>query len=533
MWKGLIDNMNFEQKVLAYMKKHHMIKEGNKIVIGISGGADSVCLLFVLLGLREEYQLQIFGVHVNHGIRGEEAEEDQEFVRLLCEKHDIPLRVVKKEVPQLAREEKKSLEEVGREVRYEIFKEYAVEVGANYIAVAHHKNDQAETILHNLCRGSGLVGMVGIPIKRENIIRPLLCVSRKEIEEYLKTKGQPYQIDSTNLENEYTRNKWRNVILPLMEQKINTQVISHIANTAEHFRELQEYVEKNGKSAYERMVEIKEEALLLSLDSWEQEDVVIQKWVIRQMLFQLSGKLKNIEQVHVLDIMKLTQKQVGRQIDLPYSITVRKIYGKLRFFVDSEKKKRNMIIEDSEIIDNKLENDIDVTTHAKDTGKNKKPILAGELENKFEKSFILELERNMLKTFHIRLGDFQKEKLLPGEFIRIKFQVIHIEKFHSINGMNHLKIPKNYCTKCFDYDKMKRTVSFRKAMQDDYVQIDKDGHKKNLKKLFKDKKVPAEQRKDIWVLADDNHVFWIPGIRISEGYRIEESTKWVLMVSIE
>lgn len=150
------------------------------------------------------------------------------------------------------------MEEIGRIVRYKAFYKIQQELKADYIAVAHHKNDQAETVLHNLCRGSGIAGLAGMAAKQNGIIRPLLCVEKEEIEEYLKIKGQPYQIDSTNFDNSYKRNRWRNEIIPLMRTKINAQTISHISDTALIMGEVDDFVKQYGKCAWERMIETKE-----------------------------------------------------------------------------------------------------------------------------------------------------------------------------------------------------------------------------------------------------------------------------------
>lgn len=311
---------------MAYMKQHHIIKQKEKIILGLSGGADSVCLFHVLNMCREKYGISLFAVHVNHGIRGIQANEDQEFVEKLCASYQVPLTVVSEDVPQIAKKEKKSLEETGRIVRYQVFRKLQKEIGADYIAVAHHKNDQAETVLHNLCRGSGVAGLVGMQMEREGIIRPLLCVEREEIEEYLKTKGQPYQIDSTNLDNVYMRNKWRNQMIPLMRKEINTQTVSHIADTASMMGEVADFVEKCGLCVWKTMIETKEEAILLDLEKWSQEHIVIQKWILQNMLYQLSGEQKDIGQVHVLNMFELAKKQVGKILHLPYHLQARRVY---------------------------------------------------------------------------------------------------------------------------------------------------------------------------------------------------------------
>ena len=204
-------------KVITYIEENELIQKKDRIVVGVSGGADSVCLFSVLLELQKKYELELFVVHVHHGIRGEEADKDEQFVENLAKKHQIPYYCFWKNIPVLSKKRGLTEEEAGRIVRYEAFYEVLKKVNATKIAVAHNQNDCAETVLFQLFRGSGLKGMCGIFPKRDEIIRPLLGVDRKAIEAYLMQKGQAYCTDRTNLEEEYTRNKIRLSILPIAE----------------------------------------------------------------------------------------------------------------------------------------------------------------------------------------------------------------------------------------------------------------------------------------------------------------------------
>ena len=190
------------QKILKFITENDMLKANDRVIVGVSGGADSVCLLFTLMEIRREIPLTLAAVHVEHGIRGEDAKEDARYVQRLCQEYDIPFRKYCYRVAEIARERKQSVEEAGRELRYQAFEEACREYHANKIAVAHHMDDDAETVLLNLFRGSGLKGLAGIPAVRGKIIRPLLCVSRQEIEQYLTEHGIAYRTDATNLTEE-------------------------------------------------------------------------------------------------------------------------------------------------------------------------------------------------------------------------------------------------------------------------------------------------------------------------------------------
>ncbi len=314
-------------KVKQYIENYKMLEKGDQIIVGVSGGADSVCLFHVLLELRKEYELTLHVIHINHGIRGEEAKRDEEFVRELCKKEEVSFQVVHKDIPLLAKEGRMSVEEAGRKARYEVFNQYFLAYKCNKIAIAHNKNDTAETILFHMFRGSGLSGLTGISPVRDRIIRPLLCLERKEIESYLFERGISYLDDSTNFTLDYTRNKIRLKVLKEAEG-INSKAVSHIAMAGETFRELQEYVEKSVMKAAERiLVKGTENEILLQIEELSKEDVVIQKEIVRKAFFMLSESLKDIDAYHITSVLQLIKKQPGRRIDLPYGITAMREYN--------------------------------------------------------------------------------------------------------------------------------------------------------------------------------------------------------------
>ncbi len=199
----------FTGKILNFIRKNKMLTGPETVVVGFSGGADSTALLNVLWELKDILGIKLYALHLNHGIRSE-ASEDAEFCCKFCKEREIECRIVSANVPEMAKELKLTEEEAGRKARYEAFNQYAKELGAGYIAVAHHENDVAETLLMNLLRGTGLHGGSSIRPVRDNIIRPLLCVSRSDIEEYLGKRDISFCTDKTNLENTHTRNILRN-----------------------------------------------------------------------------------------------------------------------------------------------------------------------------------------------------------------------------------------------------------------------------------------------------------------------------------
>ena len=345
-----------KKKVLEFIRKNKLVKKGNSVVLGVSGGADSICMLKILSDLQKRLGISLYVLHINHMIRGEEADQDAAFVKKICTKFKVPHRIISVDVPALAEREGLSEEEAGRYVRYDEFSKYAYEVGATKIAVAHNSNDNAETVLMNLARGTGIKGLGGISPKREmedangnvvEVIRPILCLSRKEIEDYLKENEIEYRNDSTNDSTDYTRNKIRLEIMPLLEN-INDNAMQNITNASNELADTSDYIEKDVDEAYEEFVTEEDGKLFLSDESFAIDPIVL-TGVIRKMIEHIAGKLKDITRIHVGDVVSLSEKQVGKKIDLPYSIVAEREYDGISMFSESddaksETKKKEVII---------------------------------------------------------------------------------------------------------------------------------------------------------------------------------------------
>ncbi|MBQ7636234.1 MAG: tRNA lysidine(34) synthetase TilS, partial [Lachnospiraceae bacterium] len=266
--------MRIRKKIIDFCREKKLLDSGDGVLMGLSGGADSVCLLFMLNSLREEMELTIRAIHINHGIRGEEADRDEAFCKAFCEKLKVPFEAVHADIPALAKEEGLGLEEAGRKFRYDIFKERAKALGLNKIAVAHHMNDSAETMLFQMVRGSRLNGLSGIRPQNDNIIRPLLCVTREEIEEVLAENGLEYVTDSTNLSSDYTRNYLRNEILPALE-KLRPNACRHMAETAAYLARVADFMEKRAEEIYARAVEEEKGKLKLKVQELREADPLL------------------------------------------------------------------------------------------------------------------------------------------------------------------------------------------------------------------------------------------------------------------
>ncbi len=310
-------------RIKKFIEENELLTKGDRVVLGLSGGADSVCLLKVLLALKDEYDLKLWAVHVNHNIRGEEALRDRDFSKAFCEAEGVEIFVYSYDIPSLSKAEGFTEEETGRNYRYKAFYETAEKVGANRIALAHNKNDNAETMLQRLIRGSGLKGLGGILPKRDKIIRPLLCLSRAEIEVFLG--DTPYITDSTNQSLEYLRNKIRHKLLPSIEEEINPNIVEVLFKTSGIIRKENEFLEEEAKKAYERVLIKKDESSVsLSCERLSAENEVLQNRVLRLASLPLTKKMQDIELKHIESLKDLAEGQNGRQISLIEGIKAKK-----------------------------------------------------------------------------------------------------------------------------------------------------------------------------------------------------------------
>lgn len=469
--------MNVVEKVKMFISEQGMLNHKDQIVLGLSGGADSVCLFLILQQLAKEYGWGLHCVHVNHGIRGEEAWQDEDFCVKLCRQYQLECQVVHVDVPELARSSGISEEEAGRRVRYEAFEAIAARleevqgVDSVKIAVAHHKNDQAETVLHHLCRGTDVTGLAGIRPARGNLIRPMLCLSRREIENFLQKLGQEFQTDSTNCSDEYTRNRLRNRIVPLLEQQINGATVEHICAVAETMAEVDEYLEVEGMAKWDCLASCGEDGIYLEAERLAGLHKVLQRWTIRHAFYALSGTKKDLEKIHIQDVLSLLAKQPGKKVNLPYGIVAIR--------------ERNALL----------------LTDAKEIDK----------DNIYQKLTV----------------DGQWHSVTAR--MRIMAQLIPVVSARELVG----KIPKNDYTKWFDYDKIENAVFLRTLVKEDSLIYDTQGHHKNFKKLCVDEGISARDRKILWGITEGDSILWIPRVRSSAGYFITEQTKRILEIRIE
>ena len=456
-----------------------MIESGDRIVAGISGGADSVCLFFALLELQKEMDFAFYAVHINHGYRGEASDRDEQFVRDLCEKYGVPLQVFSVDLESTAKKRKQSLEEAGREIRRGLFEKEMQSRNACKIALAHHENDNAETFLWNLCRGCGLHGLGGIRPVNGVYIRPLLGMTRGEIEIFLQKRQQPYCTDATNLETDYTRNKLRHLVLPVLEEQINRQTIRHMNTTMEELRELDDYVEMQVEAAYRVCVEKEsDEICLIRKEPLSQYPELLQNKVIFRCLTETAATQKNLGRVHVEDVRALLEKQPGRSLDLPARVRAVREYEGVRLKKIRYEKEQS--VKDRYTEQNAVCLAIPGTT------------------------------------------------VLPEQNLKVTCRIL--EKNPLSEGTD---IPQKTYTKWFDYDIIKKCLHIRTRQSGDWITVDGAGHRQKLKSWFVNEKIPYKQREEIPLIAEGNQIVWILGYRMGSAYRISSETKRILQIDVE
>lgn len=310
-----------KNKVIETIKKYNLIENGDKLVLGVSGGPDSIAMLNILNEIKMDEKIalnfNIVVAHINHMIR-EEAADDEKFVKDFCKKKNIEFYSKSIDVQKLANTNKIGTEEAGRNVRYKFFNEVLKKTNSNKVAIAHNKNDKAETIIMNFMRGSGISGLKGIEEKREKYIRPLIECERIEIERYCDEQKLNPRIDKTNFENEYTRNKIRNVVIPYVKKEFNPNIVDTLNRLSELVREEEKYIDKQVKESYsDLMLEENKEQIILDLKKFNQQEKVIKSRLVLYTIMRLFNTSRGIEKIHVEDIIKLCNNNIGNKYLTP------------------------------------------------------------------------------------------------------------------------------------------------------------------------------------------------------------------------
>lgn len=423
-----------QQRVIQYIEKEHLFSSNDKILVALSGGADSVALLCVLH--TAGYPCE--AAHCNFHLRGEESNRDELFVRQLCRKYGIHLHTIDFNTTQYATEKRISIEMAARELRYNWFEKIKKECKANVIAVAHHQDDSVETMLLNLIRGTGITGLLGIRPRNGAIVRPLLCINREEIIRYLQQIGQDFVTDSTNLEDEYTRNKIRLHLFPLM-QEINPSVKNSLIETSNYLNDV--------ATIYNKVIDETKKKIITP--EGIRIDALLDAPTPETLLFETLHPL-GFNSAQIKDIASSLHGQPGKQ------------------FISKEWR----VIKD----------------------------------------------RNLLLLESIR----------PEDGTTLPYQLIKEEREYSPD----FQIPRDKKTACFDADKLTEEIHCRKwRTGDTFIPFGMKGRKK-VSDYLTDRKFSISQKERQWVLCCGERIAWLIGERTDNRFRIDETTKRVIIYKI-
>lgn len=484
--------MMIKNRIFEYINEYGMICDGDAVVAGVSGGADSVCLLILLAEYQKGHPFTLIAAHVHHGLR-ENADGDEAYVKELCERLHVPLKILHIDAKSEAERLGVSVEEAGRIKRYEFFREISK---GGKIAVAHHRDDLCETMLFQMFRGSGISGLRGIlPVSGE-IIRPLLSLSREEIEAYLKEEGIYWRNDESNEELIYARNRIRHEILPVAEE-ICAGAKEHMAESAARLREIEEYIKAQAETEKNKYLvyfpgknEFREDtdSILIKNEITELPKALSGELIL-QALCEIAGKKRDIGLAQVEALYDLFSSQVGRKREFIYGLKAEREYEGVRLFQSSG------VTEEG-----KAESKQDDKTDSKQEG----------------------------------LQDERKEvvQVIPdGEAFSLGGE--YIVNVCLLSGFDFKKIPTDSYTKWLNYDTINNCLVFRHPEKNDYLIINKEGGRKLLKDYFVNEKIPAKKRPALWVLADGDRILWVVGYRIGEDAKVTETTGKAIEIKVK
>lgn len=463
-------------KVDLWADKYGVLKSGTIVVVGVSGGSDSVCLLHILYTLSKKRNFSVFAVHVNHMLRGEESDGDELFVRNLCAEYGIPLKVYRENVAAFAKENNCSVEEAGRLIRYKRLNEVLNEAGASHIAVAHHMYDQAETVFMNLLRGAGMDGLCGMSDINGKIIRPLLNVSKNEIKSYINRNGLSYRTDSSNYENTYLRNAIRNVIFPEISRETGINIASSLVRMQKLLMADRDFLNQYAEKKFKDLLTFAEDRKVV-LKRYELGKLhpAVAGRVVRIAWEKITGSLKGLESVHVNNVLDIVSKDGNRTVDLPKGVKAETEYDNLEIATSAFKERTENFSVGLSV-----------------------PSVVG----------------------------------LPRNKIRIETRLYTRAEF--INEFGDLKKAKeNSLTQIFDYAKIKEGIFIRSRLPGDIFYPYNSRGRKKLKDFFIDEKIPKNIRESIPLLAEGGNIIWVVGFRTAENYKVTDSTEMILYVNIK
>lgn len=463
------------KKVSLWAEENKVLKTGAIVIVGVSGGTDSVCLLHVLRQLAKDRSYSITAVHVNHMLRGNEADGDESFVSGLCKEWDIPIRVFKEDVKALSKKKGISIEDAGRLVRYNSFQRVLIEADASHIVVAHHAQDQAETIFLNLLRGSGIDGLCGMEQILGHVIRPFLTTGKNEIYDYIDRNKLRYRTDSSNLDNSYARNTVRNSIFPYVKKETGISIVPQILRASQLLKADKDYLNQMALGHFGSIkISEEHEIIILNRKAFSDLHPAMSGRVLRIAWERITGSIKGFEAKHAEVVLEIARRKTsGKSTDMPGGVKVKTDYNHL-------------------IISKKAE--------------------------------------NVVLPFNVNLHIPCEEKSVNDKFViaaMVYSKDEYIEAFGSI-----AKKEEKSLVQLFDYNKINEGINIRSRLPGDVFFPFGSPGKKKLKDFFIDKRISRTKRDEIPLLTCGRKIIWIIGMRTAEDYKINENTKTILYVKI-
>jgi tRNA(Ile)-lysidine synthase len=475
MSRKAVNKQAIDQRVLAFIQENRLVSCGQTLLVAVSGGQDSVCLLHVLNNLQSMLGISLHVAHLDHQLRGKDSTADARYVAALAKKLGIPCTVEKRDVLKYQKENGLSLEEAAREVRYGFLAETAKSIGADSAAIGHTLDDQAETILLHLIRGTGTKGLRGLqpvtdwpyPFHKLKIIRPLLDVRREETAAYCARYGLKPRQDATNLSLEPLRNKVRLELLPLLKT-YNPKIVESLQRMSQLAGDDITHLENEANLLWQNIAGYKDNTVILDKRTLQKLDVSLQRILLRMAVETAAGTLKDIEARHIEEMVRAVAGPVGRTIDLPYGLVFSSDY--LGYYLGKAGAKQSEL-----------------------------PILTGE--------------------HTIRIPGKTE---IPGWLIQT--YIIESDK---------LDVFDNGYTAFFDYNLTGKKLTVRARKRGDRFQPFGMSETKKLGQFMLDAKIPRGLRDQVPVVASPDEIIWVAGYRIDERVKVTEKTKKVLRLEFK
>lgn len=476
---------NFLKKASRTIATYAMFEPGDSVLVCVSGGPDSTALLYALLDLSAELSLTLSIAHFNHAIRTEEADKEAGFVKSLAKKLDIPFYVKKENVLRFKKISRLSLEEAARELRYKFFFDLADKKGFTKIALGHHSDDNAEQVLINLIRGSGLTGLSGIPAKRQNIIvRPLIHSSRDEIEEFIRKRDIRHVLDSSNQDKRYLRNRIRHHLLPTLKDSYNPGIKQNLNRLAHIITDEEAWILGYVKTEFDRHAIIGKDNSLFLNTAWMKDiPIALRRRILRHAIYIIKGDLRRIGFDHIDAALEIVSYKSGcKRMDLPDGVRVERISDLIKIFQHGKKNKK------------------------------------GRARHKEQEAI----------PFHY---NFFTSGFKPGEFaiheigVTLSFSMLDPglapDLSSSPSGVAYL-----------DMDRVDFPITVRNVMPGDrFSPMGMTGSQK-IKKFFINNKVAKHNRLFCPVLVSKKKIIWLAGHRISEYVKVTPDTAKILKIEL-